>query len=762
LLAQMPLAKAQELADHFRCRSTSGCDTQFDVIIAEGDEDHATDRMQETFWTNVLPAQQGSAGVANARGMPHTNPALVVAPHPAAGNVSTPVSWVEIRRTADVRYRNQLQTTVDNQTAYAATEKADCLARPGIFAELEVQYHMKMQQEKHRIGFADRHSNPFDFADKRSASFDCTALEQYLLQRMRERINADVAMIQVRDVYKYLDDDLDQMPEYLPLQEELDRVFWKGDLLARVSLSGAQLKALIQASNEIAQAQDSQTQIVEVKDRKLMVFGINTVKGDLYIDGQKLDEKRQYIVATTDFVALGETGFPQLAASNGVDATVFQPPQMLSVLACDTTLADNWFVKGDCRPQPSDTVFQNPPRNQQWDDRRPRTEPSVQWAKDWRASDPFGSLKGADLVVQNRRIWHLALQDLSGSTEIYHPDISDTTLANLFGGVSDATASQVHSTNFEINQKSRLTWDGTHVDLAPFETNFAFASKRTGDSSGKPDSLSLPKNGFTVGPFVQLHFHRYLPRWKAFVLRPFDFATQVRSSLFTFPLQVASGPPLQFARFAVPLIKQKSYASKVGTRYEKDSQNYAEAGYQLKQDFDVLRQITFNPEDPANKFTCGLDPALSLVACAINNKAKLTPTSTSTQFHGTFHNPGLYWDMKGTVPLIPFSLGVSDFAQWASKISLVVDSQGDFFQNHHGDINTLTRYGINAGFGIKLPVFGNLALEPRNEWYFYENKVIGSTLQRLHFKMTLTYNFDFYSGGKFWQSARFNPAPANK
>jgi len=742
LLAQILPDQAAELAFHIRCAGQPNCPYGFDLVISRADEEHATLPGIRTIQT---AAQGANATLAvTPRPVYHTKGYSDITPCAAApagtpGNVEgviTPVSSVIITREAQGGGRQR--------TGYAL-ETNWCLfplSRPTILGQLEDAAVDKLTALQHAAPAYQKQKG------------DITNLRRLALARMLEVTKADIALLQKRDFFQ-----ASENPNPSSV-EMLERVLWKGDLVTMVVLSGDQLKSVLKRSAAYDKAESSNVTEPTTANMGLVTLGIlprdgwEGDKAKLYVDADLIDAKRLYLVATSTFMASGDTGYPEFAqpAVGKFSGMARSGGQKVSTLVC--------AALPNCA-QPAGAVsaleFQSRPFAPGPDNRRTENY-GLQVKKsftDWNGPNPFKST-GQENAFQQGWINHFALQELSGAFSFNSPNLTDTDLQNKFAAVAYSGVSDAHSNDFEIKMQSRYMVESPGFGFGPFghiygqetlngldigaETFFDWERKRQG-VPGKLDSVNVPKNLASVSlPVIQLHLHRYLPRLKLLVLQPAYFSTQVSEGV----LNVLSFDKQQLDNPAV-LHRRQSWAPRVGTRYEKDAQNYVEAGYQLSQDFEVLSQVIVNPGGPGS-FTCGLVASQSFQDC-ITSKAHqplIRRDSAIERHYSTFHQSGLYWDTKVALPL-PLGL------------TFKTDAKGDYFFYADRGAETLTRYDATVGFGIKLPVWGNIGLEPRYEFFFYQNKIQLNTLTRDSLTFKLTYNLERYSrrlhGGLRWRDA---------
>ena len=140
------------------------------------------------------------------------------------------------------------------------------------------------------------------------------SLKGKALQVMRSICHSDVAMLQHRDVYEEPTVSLFHSPPE-KLQDNLNVLFWKGDYIMCRSVSGATLQSLMKISQQFDQNDLNLLSTDLEKGRGLDQIGILKQGGDYIVGGQKIDPKALYGIAVTDYLAFGDTGYPDLSTS---------------------------------------------------------------------------------------------------------------------------------------------------------------------------------------------------------------------------------------------------------------------------------------------------------------------------------------------------------------------------------------------------------------------------------------------------------------
>ncbi len=158
------------------------------------------------------------------------------------------------------------------------------------------------------------------------------------LDVMRSYTGADVAMLQKRDFYwGPFAPTLNPSGSSEPNGELLDRILWMGNYLQVTTVKGDTLKKVLDDSDKL-DALDAQVGNLTLETlRGLLTLGIQkTLDKQYLVAGTILDPNRLYTVATSNHIAAGDTGYPELADTQFADPTLPQADksERISFLVC--------------------------------------------------------------------------------------------------------------------------------------------------------------------------------------------------------------------------------------------------------------------------------------------------------------------------------------------------------------------------------------------------------------------------------------------
>ena len=134
-----------------------------------------------------------------------------------------------------------------------------------------------------------------------------TQLESAVLRACVNSCHADIAFLQHRDLFRpeYF---AKQQPTAGELQTMLDELLWKGDFLVCRAATGAVIRQVLAQSDEYEAGQDGARDRPRSRTSRHLS---ETARPEIWIvGGSALQDGKLYSVATTDYVGLGDTGYP--------------------------------------------------------------------------------------------------------------------------------------------------------------------------------------------------------------------------------------------------------------------------------------------------------------------------------------------------------------------------------------------------------------------------------------------------------------------
>lgn len=716
LLAQMAPASAEALAAQL---NPSGKDPgpgfKFDLVLSAADERRSTGREAREIESSTVTG---------------TLSAPLMIPHPiyltsGDGVLVDPLEAVHIvTKPHGKTYHHEPFMPVE--ASQNANFNKLCANDTNLYLKLNA-YAQKILEQR------------YPTTSKKNPAEECSkidALKCLTLSAIRDELDTDLAMLQQWNFFKgcvYRPQGKITNIGPVELLESLRRAVWAASYLARVTITGAKLKTVLDASAKIANSQKSSTYTSLLHDRDLAYIGVTKKDKIYYVNGQPIEDTRIYSIATDDSLAVGNSEYPDL-----VDAT-FAAPEIFRDDVADTTIS---FVYDAFRlaPGPYSTAPADPARSFRKDDIMAAADgnwpapdhrhvfgpeqKTVEFAQSLVPSESPIPKDGpaAERSVQGHRILSVTLQNLTGSFAFSKPNRTDLGVQQIFSGVTNTNVIQAHSEKYSTSDAFRLNWSGARFNFGADEQT-AFGRSRQGSLSGGKDSVNLTSNLLLVSPFVEYNLHRWTPHWKL-VLRPIDYLSDLANT------QLLLLSAVKNQNFNLTVQPRNNLQTRFGARFEKDAVNFFEFGYIHRDALNVLAALTFNAGTPT-AFFCPLDVPQSAGTCA--SQVKPVAGSVPVQVLGSFQQNGAYWTTMFTVPIL--------------KLSYVFGSDGDLFASSPGhDVSPLTRYAVNIDNSLKVPIWGNLALAPHFGVFLFEDQVLHATLTRTIADVQLTYYFDWHQG----------------
>jgi 5'-nucleotidase-like protein len=297
------------------------------------------------------------------------------------------------------------------------------------------------------------------------------AFELAVLATLRDRTHADVAMLQKRAFY--------WGPFPLPQNpmanlnsangEIIDRILWMGEFLQVLSVKGSTLKKVLEESDNLDALDERATnEIIETK-RGLLALGVEKTRDKQYlIDGMQLDPNRLYTVATSNHIAAGDNGYPELADPQFADFRLAKQDvdARISRVVCKALGADSCpdkYVRcnlpgGRCVQNP-DLLFASidpPPLPSQLTPAPvaylAAYERSILGAPDL----PRDAFSRTNYQAQLNPTWRISLKDFSLNLSSVRNNLTEAERITELGGVTDSTAAgnaKQHTINFSTHEE---------------------------------------------------------------------------------------------------------------------------------------------------------------------------------------------------------------------------------------------------------------------------------------------------------------------
>lgn len=605
----------------------------------------------------------------------------------------------------------------------------------------------------------------------RSKTAGCTGpddpvdtVQKAALLALRKYAHADVAMLQKRDFYD---------PEWLSAREldpadyqnQVDRIFWKGDFAITLHVTGSTLRAILAQSDQFDTLDKTATEIDRESGRSVVTLGISKDSdGDpsaLYVNGARVDDAALYTIATSEFLALGDTGYSMLATPDVPPATrveSFKRLRGLSGIVCSAL-----FPAGPCDQQSLQVT--RDPNGKTYNDYFDRSNhkpfdatPGFDAAAHYRTflkrlALPDLPTAEAEGTVQQRPFWTLKLEkaDINYSgTYVNHR----TDAANNFSSISTSSVTTTSTDTLGFDWSLRLIRDfkpGTFYLLTD-------ASLSRAGKADTPLTLTSNVKGFEGGGTLRLLSFLRRPDWLSLQYSG-RFEGQFKDPPPNVIASTTTGSPVMNIKLPVP--KSSSVFARLGLRLSHND-TFLEYGYEQVLSRNVLKNYVFSPA--GGDVVCSPDSRLDPYTCVLSDTPAATPvglasdavlfnTPLTPRFNlATYQNGGMYLNFNLKFPL----WSRQDSAKADQSWYFILANKGDiYFNNASTDTTVQTRYLDKLTPSFQLPIYGRLSLTPKVDLILYENKVAHRVYRAAEPSFSLSYSFTVRRGLSTGKALRY-------
>jgi hypothetical protein len=727
LLAGMPPDKAGELAVRIGgiLRNSTMPKFDFDLVISEADEKHKT--------------PDGSIALNGAHGEMPPPPVFVPEPHfnPRGEIGRSLFAELSVSRT----HTGEIQArSVEIKTDSVEIDPLDSLKENPEFRAAVGKTYLRLGGK-----FASNPGTPSQQVED--------IIEEITLHAMREAAHSDLALLQEQDFYwPWVTSGTTVMDA---AQGMFQRVLWKDNFLVILSVPGAVLKKVMNQSKKYSQ-QDADVLSDEVlTKRAILSIGMkeDPDRKTYFINGFPMQDDKLYTVATTEYIALGDTGYPDLLTGS------VSPPQYLSNFSgllkrISALLCRNFKEPNACEPYVHvqnylDAVSILTPDN---------PGPYGTGMHEFRASLPFykSSFKSAlsteferhalDHKTQTRPYTLLSLENLSVGFNALAHEFTQNGLVSRFSGVVDQQANQpkFHSLDFDDHVKFLRSYN--KVDFYAAQA-IQYSAKYT-QQTNFPASVSQSMNRLSgeIGVYWHPQHERIqIQSWLSLVM-----AARTEAAIVD-PEQLfkASNPSVSQSPFPVRAEFPRTWLTlgRTGLRGEKNK-SFFEVGLEGGEAFGAFSDFRFfDPVSNTFLLECPLIARVSLGSCVQNSK-NLIPGAKFVVSQTDRSRYGFYGKWRLVLPI-------------GSKVQLQAADEGDLFFNSGGDNSTDTRYRNQLTESIQFNVFPSLSFEPQYILFLYSNKVDYHFLWQQQTQIKVTWSFDLHTGTQGKREVQF-PDPDQK
>src|ERR1700722_19797348 len=572
--------------------------------------------------------------------------------------------------------------------------------------------------------------------------------------------NADVVLLQSRDV------ELDAMgpgyqdysacanetehPQLCQLRVALDRIFWKGDYIEYVAVTGKSLKSMI-ATSETQMAQQSQLSDTGITQEWLISYGI--VQSTL-TNLTEINQNNEPLWIPVDPACQGDSPSQSTYCIGGTPVS----DDAYYWLVTSDQLAEDKAVYDSLESLPSKNhlrkdVYITAPLSHYLltslhlpgPGTGPSTSSSNTLAAHATPQAPSSGTAEKTITSQNEMfqqmpLWQVDFAKVIASFNSRGPVGGNAYVGQNFTGVSDPRATAPASQELDLELANRITGTffrpGDSHLFTPIsvgeQTNFAYDRSVLGNLTGKPINASYALNNLAEGAFLQLRLNAKskaggAPRvWSTprslLVLTPHQYQVNIDTPYLFFPYSAGVG------EVTVQLPRVSVWNDRAGFREEFGSNrpksffmngSYFETGIEFSVQNGNLSTLTLETKpavSPATTYTCNVSAKTTLQNCFSNAKFNINSNIIGVPSVKSLPPPGYYWTLHFQNHLF----GKNP----ATQINLVTDSSGDYFFGRpiSAELPTQTEYAIPLSLALVLPSKGNLTFAPTYSGFYYKSQ----------------------------------------
>ena len=576
-----------------------------------------------------------------------------------------------------------------------------------------------------------------------------TYLKWLVLCAMQQHLGADVALIQTRDLFGQILElekgshtrskmGLGAVEDPENVQQTLDRLIWKGDLVSLVYVPGSALKKALEKSNEFKNQEEASLLLSVEKGRTLETLGIRLENGEVFINELPLDNNRLYAIATTDYIGAGDTGYPDLrnSARNPRSHPAAYSDELISIstLVCRKYFSNNpSLIPQYCLEAVDGARYLDETIAAQV----PPYPPEDASSRFWKATgfawinkrtpdeNPEQSLEHR---VQRRTFRGFSLKNLSIGFKDLDNNRTDESLKDKFAGIPTSGVGSKENRNISFGLDTRFSQFADRHEYF-LGLGIDYDRQSTGDPT-RATGISLNKNRIFLDGGLALwrRAGRDLPNLAA--VFSLHGETQLERPFSAFNLNTEAQEQIR-----IPQKRGALLLARIGVSW-KNRTNVAEVGVQYGREFRALRGYRFDNEGD-NDPECLVNATQTLEAC-INEKSgaevgTITANSTPSALLEGRPRAGIYWNHTFSFPL------------W-SKVKYEVTQDADFFfVKFHEDTSIDTRFRFNSKNSLRFMIWPNFSIGPVMDLFMYQNKLNRNFLFQRTFGIETKLNFDVFN-----------------
>ena len=738
LLAQMTPQRARALAARF---------PEFQVIVSAADQEQGTSNVKMS--TSWKPDPQ-APGQFLAVPTPYFNSST------REGSVHMGV--ITANPSVPKKPAQETQSTNATQEPSKTTWELSAAAQPGKEVEDpddEAKYFWSRIKEA-LPACLPPHFTGHEIEERNKQTY----LKWLVLCAMQQHLGTDVALIQTRDLFEKIpklderritrsnrtaadkeptDPKVKEAEFRADVQQTLDRLIWKGDLVTFLLVPGSALKKALAQSDNYTAAESATLSLSVDRGRKLETLGIRkNDAGEYFIHELPIEDNRVYSVATTDYIGAGDTGYPDLvkAARNPRTHPAAFTGELITIssLVCQRLFNNEPDMKAYCLPAINSDLYLDTTIAQQIP-----PYPGEGWfSRVWPAAGialPQGRKKsldpsvGLEQKVQRRSFLGFSLKNFSIGIKDLDNNRTDDSLKEHFAGVPTSGVNSQENRTLSLGVDARLSY---FADKHEFFLDGGIDYERY--SQGDPPvakGISLNRNKVFASPGVVWWRRPGREQPNVGAVASVYVETQLEAPFSVFTLKTPAADQLR-----IPQKRGLLVMGRLGVRWQNKS-NAFEIGGQWGKEFRALEKYHF--ENPGGTpVDCRVDAVITVTACIEKESTppdgRIVSSSIPSAVLQRRPRAGMYWKHTFSFPISP-------------RLKYEATQDADFFfKNFDSDTSIDTRFRHNFKNRLSLMVWPNFSIGPTFDLFMYQNKGDNrSFLFQRSFGFETKLNFDIFN-----------------
>jgi hypothetical protein len=477
------------------------------------------------------------------------------------------------------------------------------------------------------------------------------------------------------------------------------------------------------------------------------------VSKEYFVNGEPLDAGKLYSVATSDFAALGNTGYPSLQEQFGRPISPDNAKMLLHISAqvCQQFRATEAFADAACRPQVDLGNYFDEIGTLPLDTSRGLTPAKtfLNWLTFRIPPSPLRRAPRLEKSVQERGRWNFTIENISAGYSINrHNAGTEKNLADRLSGIQESGLTDAKTSSLSTRFYAEAS--RTQRYFAPFlrqELDFQRRITRLEDDSIKAER---PYNNFGLEAGIRVPLPLRVIFGKVQLTASVRDDTQLRVPYSVFNLGEDQNGNSLGTLILEGQRRHGTFVKKLGLRLEGRGKLF-DFGFQSGTTHSLPAEYIFYP-GTAEQLSCLVPTARtgqSVTDCISQNGTINSSTPYAMRFTDRPAR-GIFWNTQLSVPIMQ------------ERLAYNIESRGNLYFHSGNDSSVETYYLTTFSQSLRVPLLGRLSLVPKLDLIFFENKVERHSLTRIQSSVSLMYIFDWRSGLPLRRAFGFGLGPVNK